>query len=302
MNILREATLSSFFVMIFAVAVIAQPYRSETFAVNDGVNIEIETSGGSIDVTGTNSDEVRVDMIVKRRGRTVSPDDVDLKDWDITIEKRGNKVYAKAEREGRFKWNNNNVSISFEIFAPRSASADARTSGGSIEISSLSGKQVAKTSGGSITATQIAGDVELRTSGGSITIEEIGGHVDANTSGGRIRAVDITAGITAKTSGGSITLDNVSGNVEAKTSGGSIDAEVVSPDDFIELRTSGGSITVTVPKDMGYDLDLDGNRVRANLVNFKGNMERDEMSGTMNGGGTRVSARTSGGSVTLRYL
>ena len=126
--------------------------------------------------------------------------------------------------------------------------------------------------------------------------------MDANTSGGRIRASNVSGGIYAKTSGGSITLDDVSGNVEAKTSGGSIDAEIVAPKDFIELKTSGGSITVTVPKDNGYDLNLDGNRVRADLVNFEGNMERDEMVGTMNGGGTRVNARTSGGSVSLRYL
>ena len=90
--------------------------------------------------------------------------------------------------------------------------------------------------------------------------------------------------------------------MEAKTSGGSIDAEIVSPEDYIDLRTSGGSITVTVPKNNGYDLDLDGNRVRADLENFKGDMDKDAMRGTMNGGGTKVSARTSGGSVSLRYL
>ena len=298
----KSMSLSSFLAMVLVAAVSAQPYQTENFAVNDGVKVEVKTSGGSIDVRGTGGDEVRVEMIVKRRGRTISPGDADLKDWDITIEKRGNTVYAKAEREGRVNWGNNNYSISFVVYTPREATNDLRTSGGSIELSSLIGTQVAKTSGGSISATEIAGDIELKTSGGSITIEDVTGSVDANTSGGRIRASNVSGGIYAKTSGGSITLDDVSGNVEAKTSGGSIDAEIVAPKDFIELKTSGGSITVTVPKDNGYDLNLDGNRVRADLVNFEGNMERDEMVGTMNGGGTRVNARTSGGSVSLRYL
>lgn len=294
--------LTAALAVVFVASAAAQAYQTETFGVKDGVNVEVKTAGGSIVVNGTRSDEVKVEMIVKRRGRTIDPGEADLKDWDITIEKRGNTVYAIAERDGRINWGNNNYSISFVVSTPRDARADVKTSGGSIEIANLMGDQSANTSGGSITATEIGGDIDLRTSGGSITIEAIEGSVVANTSGGRIRANHINGGIIAKTSGGSITLNEVSGNVEAKTSGGSIDAEIVSPQDYIDLRTSGGSITVTVPKNNGYDLDLDGNRVRADLVNFKGDMEKDTMRGTMNGGGTKVSARTSGGSVSLRYL
>lgn len=294
--------LTAAMAVVFVATATAQAYQTETFGVKDGVNVEVKTAGGSIVVNGTRSDEVKVEMIVKRRGRTIDPGEADLKDWDITIEKRGNTVYAIAERDGRINWGNNNYSISFVVYTPRDAKADVKTSGGSIEIANLMGDQSANTSGGSITATEIGGDIDLRTSGGSITIEAIEGKVVANTSGGRIRANHVNGGIIAKTSGGSITLNEVSGNVEAKTSGGSIDAEIVSPEDYIDLRTSGGSITVTVPKNNGYDLDLDGNRVRADLENFKGDMDKDAMRGTMNGGGTKVSARTSGGSVSLRYL
>jgi DUF4097 and DUF4098 domain-containing protein YvlB len=161
---------------------------------------------------------------------------------------------------------------------------------------------MARTSGGSIDVDNIGGDIKIRTSGGSITINDVEGTVEANTSGGRIRAENVTGGIDARTSGGSITLERVSGNVEAKTSGGSIDAEVINPDDYIELRTSGGSITVTVPKELGYDIDLGGNRVRADLYNFQGDLDKNDMEGKMNGGGTKLKARTSGGSVNLRYL
>lgn len=300
---IKGAAFSLLFVMMFTAVAVAQPYISESFAVNDGVHIEVETSGGSIEVSGTNSDEVRVEMYVKRRGRTLSAQETDLDGWDITIEKQGNTVYAKAKRERRFNWGgNNNVSISFVIHTPFKATTNAKTSGGSIEIRDMSGDQSAKTSGGSIIASQIAGNVVLKTSGGSITVEEVEGFVEANTSGGRIRAVHVSDGINAKTSGGSITLTELSGNVEAKTSGGSIDAKVVTPNDFIDLKTSGGSITISVPKEYGYDVVLDGNRVRADLENFKGHYEKDEMEGTLNGGGTRISARTSGGSVTLRYF
>jgi DUF4097 and DUF4098 domain-containing protein YvlB len=92
------------------------------------------------------------------------------------------------------------------------------------------------------------------------------------------------------------------GNIDARTSGGSITAEVLEPSDYIELKTSGGSITVTVPEDNGYNLDLDGNRVYVKLNNFSGAAEKDEIKGKMNGGGTLIEARTSGGSVRVEYL
>lgn len=276
-------------------------YRTENFAVSDDVEVDVKTSGGSIEVYGDNRDEVVVEMYVTRRGRELDADDTDLDDWEIKIEKEGNKVYAYAKREGR-SWGRDNFSVSFKVYTPVKATTELRTSGGSIELANLIGYQSAKTSGGSIRAEKIGGDVELRTSGGSITINDVEGAVDANTSGGRIKGEDITGGIIAKTSGGSIDLEGVSGNIEAKTSGGSIDVEALDPKDFIELRTSGGSISVTVPRDRGYDLNLDGNRVRADLENFKGEYERDEIEGTLNGGGTKLYARTSGGSVNLRYL
>ncbi|GAB5410367.1 MAG: hypothetical protein BalsKO_27320 [Balneolaceae bacterium] len=278
-----------------------QAYLTEEFSVSDNAKIEVRTSGGSIELVGENTDEVRVEMFVRKRGRELDRRDTDLDDWEIRIEKDGNTVYAIAEKEGR-RWGNNNVSISFKVYAPTKSVSDLRTSGGSISLENLIGDQMARTSGGSIEAERIGGDIKLKTSGGSITLFDIEGYADVNTSGGRIRGENITGGIDAKTSGGSITLDNISGNVEARTSGGSIDAEIISPDDYIELKTSGGSITVTVPKDLGYDLDLGGNRVRADLHNFQGELDKNDMEGTMNGGGTKVSAKTSGGSVNLRYL
>ncbi len=290
-------------VIVSSSALFAQePYMEQSFSVNDNARLEVETSGGSIDVEGSNTDAVRVEMYVKRRGRHISSGEADLDNWEITLEKNGNTVYAKAKRKGRANWGNNTYSISFKVFTPINITSNLRTSGGSISMENLVGNQNAKTSGGSIDVRQIGGDVEVNTSGGQINIEEIEGFVDAKTSGGRIWASNVTGGIKARTSGGGINLDNISGNVEAKTSGGSIDAKVLEPMDYIELRTSGGSISITVPKDAGFDLDLDGNRVRADLVDFRGEYERDEVEGTMNGGGTRLKAKTSGGSVTLRYL
>jgi len=279
-------------------------YKVERFAVNDNVRIDVETSGGSIDVIGKNTDEVTVEMYVRKRNRYYQADEIELKEWDIEIFERNNEVtvHAKRKKSKNWNWNRNTASISFVVYAPEKSTSNVRTSGGSIDLENLIGSQTARTSGGSISLEAIKGNLNVRTSGGSIKMHDIEGTTEAKTSGGRIKAENVNGDLDVRTSGGSITLEGVSGSVEASTSGGSINAEVSSPSDFINLRTSGGSISIYVPENQGYDLDLDGNRVRAELKNFTGEYEKDEIRGTVNGGGVKIKAKTSGGSVRLNYI
>ncbi len=278
-------------------------YQTERFSINGPVSLQVNTSGGSISVIGSNQDEVKVEMYVRKRGKYMRAGEANLDDYNIDISQTGNTVQAIAERKSAVGWGwENGYSISFVVYAPRETAADIKTSGGSLTAKNLTGAQALKTSGGSITTEGIKGNMELKTSGGSITMKEIQGNVDAKTSGGSIRGETIFGSLAVKTSGGSIRLSGLEGNVDAKTSGGSIRAEVLAPADFITLKTSGGSITLTVPKENGYEVDLDGNRVYAQLENFSGRAEKDEVKGTFNGGGTKVDAKTSGGSVRLKYL
>ncbi len=278
-------------------------YRTETFSVSGQVSLEVQTSGGSISVIGSNQDEVKVEMYVRRRGNYIEAGKADLSDYDIEFSQDGNRIKAIADRKSRRGWNwNDGYSISFIVYAPQETRTRLRTSGGSLTARNLVGSQELKTSGGSITTEGIQGQMVLNTSGGSISMSDIQGDADVHTSGGTIRADMFVGNLEAKTSGGSIRLSGMEGNIEARTSGGSIDAEVLAPSDFIELRTSGGSITIIVPQENGYDLDLDGNRVYGDLKNFSGELEKDEIRGTMNGGGTRIEAKTSGGSIRLEYL
>ena len=210
---------------------------------------------------------------------------------------------AKAEKESNMGWLRccKDESIAFEIETPVNTELNARTSGGSVSIENLSGNQYARTSGGRMEANNIQGNVEMRTSGGAIRLENIEGQAEVATSGGSIRAKKVTQGLKARTSGGSLHLQEISGSLEARTSGGSIDVRLVNPIEYIEVSTSGGNVTVEVPENLGYDLELTGSRVRTELRNFTGSSSRDAIKGAMNGGGIPLKARTSGGSVSLKY-
>lgn len=281
-----------------------EPYRVETFSLRGGGMLDVRTSGGHITVLGSDSDNVRVEMYVRRRGKNLLPEDTDLDEFEIQIGKSGHRISAsaKGERENDWRfWRSNNISISFVVYSPRQMESDLRTSGGHIEVKGLEGAQNIRTSGGHLDLGGLAGNVTARTSGGHIEIADFEGSMEARTSGGHISTDNASGTIKLRTSGGHINLARVSGTIEASTSGGSIEADITSITESVDLRTSGGHVTITVPEGVGYNLALRGSRVRTDLQNFSGEVERDEVEGTINGGGAQIAARTSGGTVRLRF-
>lgn len=279
-----------------------EPYRVETFNIDTPGELEIQTTGGHITVEGSSPNEVRVEMYVQKNGRNLSPEDTDLNKWKIDISQSGNAVKAIAEHGNNGWWNGrNDESISFVVYTPREMSTDLKTSGGHIEALGLTGNQDISTSGGHLDLSELEGTVKARTSGGHIAIAEVRGDVDAQTSGGHIEVQKSQGDLKVKTSGGHIELAEVSGIVKAKTSGGSISADLESIEESIDLSTSGGNISISVPKNTGLDLNLKGSYVSTNLNNFSGKIERNEVEGQLNGGGPMVSARTSGGRISLSF-
>jgi hypothetical protein len=282
------------------------PYLTKTFTLDGPGQLEVETSGGAIDVVGSSGNQVTVEMYVKPNGgwSLFGSDDDDaeeaLEDYTIDIRQEGAKVIATAERKGS-NWGSSQVSISFKVMVPASTSCDLSTSGGSISVSDVEGTHDIHTSGGSLNFDRLSGATKAHTSGGSINVNDYQGKLEANTSGGSIRVNGSEGEALLKTSGGSINLENIRGSLEARTSGGSIRANVEELGKFLTLKTSGGGITATIPGGQGLDLDLSGNRVNTKLVNFTGESDKNSINGSVNGGGVPVSLHTSGGSVTLEY-
>lgn len=279
-------------------------YRVDTFRTGDSPSVAISTSGGSINAIGGNGSEVRVEMYVRKRGRYLDPSDTDLSDFEIRIESNGNDVVAEAKRKGS-GWNffnsDRNLSISFVVYTPSGASVSANTSGGSVSARSLNNRVSLRTSGGSVNVSDMSGEIDMRTSGGSLNIENVNGTLNGTTSGGSINVANLSGIADLRTSGGSIRLDRVSAKVSANTSGGGISGDFLTFDEDIELRTSGGSIRVQLPFVVDFDLDLRGMRVNTELRNFTGEFERNRVKGRIGNGGPMLTARTSGGSVSVEY-
>jgi hypothetical protein len=276
--------------------------RTETFDVSPGGELYVRTSGGSIKVEGGNGNRVTVEM--RARSSRYSEDRIreELeKNFKISIQKSGNRVEAIAERNSSWTSGWGGVSVSFVVRVPSEFNCDLNTSGGSLELRNVGGReQKMKTSGGSITLADVRGLSNVNTSGGSISATNHTGDLKANTSGGSIRISQAQGNLDLHTSGGSIRIEQAAGTVRANTSGGGITADIARLGSELSLHTSGGSIDATIPSGSGLDLDLKGSRVNVDLNNFSGQAERDRVVGSMNGGGVPIRLSTSGGSVSLR--
>ena len=317
------------------------PYVTKTFTSSSLKALTVETSGGSIAVTGGQSGGFKIEMYVvpnnwngKKSELSNEETEDRLEDYDILIGTEGNQVIATAKRKAGTKWDyKKGISISFKVFAPRAISTNIKTSGGSIKMASLTGEQnfttsggslkaedlegtingrtsggsievsncrkniELVTSGGSIRATDLKGTIELKTSGGSIQLNNLDGDIAAHTSGGSVNGGDIKGSLNTGTSGGSVRLANVSGSLKASTSAGSVEVSMVQLGQYLDLKSSAGSIRVTMPLEKGLDLNLKGNKVTIPLKNFDGSIDKDRVSGKLNGGGIPVTLSASSGSV-----
>lgn len=303
----RIFTAGLFITLIFMVAPsIAKetPTLVKTFTLGANGNLEVQTSGGGITVEGHNSNQVEVQVFVKKKGKLLSSSDRDFGDMeddlDLSIEKNGNTVSAIAQqRQNNRGWSG--YSVSFRVLVPHRVGCDLRTSGGGITVADIQGMTKAQTSGGGITVKNQDGAMDLRTSGGGITVENADGEILGKTSGGSIRLSDIKGEVEVSTSGGSIDISGTSPYVKAGTSGGSIRVDVRNLSKGIHLKTSGGSISANIHGSNSLDLDLGANRVNIDLQNFSGTAKEGRVVGTMNGGNMPVYMHTSGGNVSVTY-
>ncbi len=96
-------------------------------------------------------------------------------------------------------------------------------------------------------------------------------------------------------------LTNLFCKVEAETSGGSIDAEIKDATKDVKLRNTGGNISLQLPANKGYNIDLKANKIKIPLNNFSGDTDEHSIEGKLNGGGALVDVHTNSGSINISF-
>jgi len=259
-------------------------------------------------------------------------------DYNLDISVNNGKLTASATSKHKITYWKKSLSFSFKIYVPDDVSTQLRTSGGNIVLTDISGDQDFTTSGGNLDLNNLSGNIKGRTSGGNINLQNCKNDLDLSTSGGNIQAQNSSGHIKLSTSGGDIKLDNLSGNInagtsggnvegkiingdllaqtsggnvsllelscslKASTSGGNIDVEINKPGKYISIHNSAGKVSLRIPKNIGMDLKLNAMKISAdNLQNFTGTNSKEEINGTVNGGGIPVNVDSDGGKIDVVF-
>lgn len=260
-------------IAIALIALVSLPASAQvrTFSASAGGTLELQLeAGGTVTITGGAS-EVRVE--VNRSGR-------DADEVSVSFDERGDRIIVTSEYESRGR---HNARMSYDIRVPSRFNIDLQSTGGSVEISGITGNFEGQTMGGGLSLRDLSGsadlqtmggeinlrdsdlDGKLHTMGGNITLTNVDGSVEATTMGGNVthegtgsrqkalkvhsmggnvRIGDAPAGANLETMGGDIRAGNVGAFLEAETMGGDIDVQAVNG--WIEARTMGGNVSVAM--------------------------------------------------------
>lgn len=288
-------------------------YRNEkTLKLDPGGRFVLESSVGSVTITGTSEPGARI-VITSNRD--------DFEELvELRFEESAGEARVTARRQHNHRWPNR-ISAHFEVRVPTDTRTEVKTGGGSVEISRLGGDADLNTSGGSIKVAELSANLRARTSGGSIQLDEIKGNGDVETSGGGISGNSIAGKLEARTSGGSIRLERVAGDLLAHTSGGSV--HIQDAGGRVDARTSGGSVEVefakgnarggdvetsgggvTVRLDRSANLNLDASTSAGSVstdlpIQVVGTISKSHLKGTIGSGGDTLRLHSDGGPVRI---
>jgi putative adhesin len=306
-------------VVAISVLVLAVPlslraeYRNEkTLRLDPGGRFALDSSVGSVNVTGTPEPGARI-VITSNRD--------DLEELiDFRFEEGEREARVSARRRHSDGWPHH-VWVHYEVRVPSDTrtqvktgggsveisslhgDADLNTSGGSIKVASLSASLRARTSGGSIHLQKINGDAEVDTSGGGIDGDGVSGRLEARTSGGSIRLERVGGDLLAHTSGGSIRIEDAGGRVDAKTSGGSVEVAFAQANVHGgQVETSGGGVTVRLDRsaNLNVEASTSAGSVSTDLpIQVVGTISKSRLTGTLGSGGETLRLHSDGGPVRI---
>lgn len=311
----------------------AEKRLDRTFTVAPGGRLTVEADGADITVSGTDSNQVSVQILITGSDRAVEA-------MTLSAEQAAGGVTVKAKRDagGWFNWSSGYKQSSVRVTVPRHYNAKLQTSGGDIavsqlqgdvsgstsggdvrvaelqgplkittsggdmDISEVNGKSEIRTSGGDINARGIKGDLKANTSGGDIEVEQVTGATIAHTSGGNVLVSAVQGDVDAQSSGGGVKALSVNGAIRASSSGGDVQVELVGANRGITTSTTGGSIVIRVPRNTSAQLDAatSGGSVSSELPVATTEARERRLTGTINGGGAPIHARTTGGSIRVQ--
>jgi DUF4097 and DUF4098 domain-containing protein YvlB len=185
------------------------------------------------------------------------------------------------------------------------------THSGEIRVGGAGGGADLKTFGGDVVVGPVTGDLNASTAAGDIVGDTVTGSVLADTKGGDVRFQRVGGNLDVRTSGGDIRVPRIGGAVRASSAGGEIRLGLSGCDgkNGVTIRNDGGDVTLAVPAECKAEIELvvtgadeEETAIRSDfselVVSKRAGTQRATAS--LNGGGEKISIRTTSGTIRLK--
>jgi hypothetical protein len=248
----------------------------KTFSIAPGGTLQVENYKGTIHVTGSDTNQVTVDVTKRFEGN-----DSDRKWWmehvEVNFRNDSNHVSVEVKYP---QWNcvfcwpghDMTTAVELEIHVPRQINVKLESYKPDIRIAS------------------IQGDIRIKSYKSPIELESTTGAVRIDTYKETVKLKNVT----------------VHGPLEVKSYKADAEINARALGESVNLESYKGSIVLRVPQNIGLDVDYEGSRRSSFRSDFAMTSQSGSFArsyhGLINQGGTRLRLRTERGSVSLEKL
>lgn len=277
-----------------------EPWRVEEFTVRGIPNVVVRTITGNIKVQTADTDKVRIELFVTRRGLNILSSDRLGDDYRMVFRQRHQEVVAEVISLKGAAWSPNAPVFNFVVTVPKRSHISVNSQNGDIEIAQIDGNIDVRTASGRILLENTRGNSRLSSTSGDILVQSHNGVVFSHALSGNVLYENVNGESRIKVTAGDVTMRNVGGNIAVQTVNGHIDVDVRQLDTLIDLESVVGDIRTNLPSTAKMTLNAVAQAVNVNnLNNFDGEVRRASMIGHLNGGGIPIRIRSRVGTIEI---
>ena len=305
----RIAVLIAVLTLSTTAAFAAEGTFEKTLDVHGAPTLKVETGAGNVHVyVGSDTQIHVIGRVHTRPGFRGNESDAEARVRQIVadppIKQSGNSVTIGADHGNAWLYRGErDLSIDYEITAPRSTELKAESGAGNIDIGGIQGIVKGTTGAGNITVDNIGGNARIETGAGNIRVSNLHGAASFESGAGNLD-LDLTGAgdVKAETGAGSIRITGASGGLSAESGAGSID---VTGDILAEWHVVSGSGNIHINLGSTAKFNLNAKTRRGSIhtelpILMQGSLDKQHITGTVNGGGPTLHAETGSGSIEIR--
>ncbi len=271
-----------------------------TLTVNGPVDLEVLSHSGDITVRGGPAGAVTIHATIHIGSRwlTGSHDrEVHELQQNPPIRQNGNTIRIEYSEI-------RDVSVDYEITVPTETAVRTHTGSGDQTFKDLKGRIELESGSGDLRLYRLTGEMRFRTGSGGVRTEKLSGSIYGRAASGDLDIDEIGSGdADIETGSGNIHVKGLAGGLRASAGSGDITI-IGSPKESWRVHTGSGNVTLHLPSQAAFDVDLATNSGDATVehpvtTTVQGKVQEGHKSviGKVRGGGPLLMVRTGSGDV-----